>query len=107
MSHRKLTTIANIKNKVLALNQKFLTNDFEILEGNKIIMSVAVSAILTIEYTRNGTDYISVNSDVSQASSSGYRYQIDVFAGDTFNVRIKETTATTLELFTAELYLET
>lgn len=106
MANRKILTIANFKNKVLLASQKFLDNDFTILEGNYIRMNPITADELIIEYTLNGTDYYTVNSEVSQVANSSYLYRFTVSAGDTFNVRIKGGAATTVKSFKAELWLE-
>ena len=61
---------------------------------------------LTLEYTLNGTDFYNVNSAVPQVVNGSYFYRFPCSAGDLFNIRVAEGTATTIKYFKAELWLE-
>lgn len=107
MGNRKIITIADFKNKALDVSpDKFLDSDFAITEGNIIRMNPIVLESLTLEYTLNGTDYYNVNSNIVQVANGSYFYRFPCSAGDLFNVRVKEGTATTIKTFKAELWLE-
>jgi len=106
MATRKIQTIADLRDKVLGVSETFLASDFAILEGNYIRMTPIIQDELMIEYTLNGTDYFTVNSAIAQVMNGSYFYRFPVSAEDTFNVRIKGGTATTVKYFKAELWLE-
>ncbi len=106
MANRIIKTLANFQNKVLIANQKFFDDDILIEEGNIIRMNPIVLGELIVEYTRNGTDYYNVKDDTAQKANSSHLYRFPISAGDTFNVRIKGGTATTVKSFYAELWLE-
>lgn len=110
MANTKVVTVADIENKVLALNDKFLPEDFLIGPGNQLLINPIILDALSLEYTLNGTDYYTVNNSngvvIVQAANGSYTYKFPVTGGNLFNMRIVGGTATTLKKFKAELWLE-
>jgi len=96
----------SLKSASLSKSANFLDSDFLITEGNIIKLNVVISDELTIEYTLDGTNFYGLNSVLTQGDEGSYTYKFPVTAGDTFNLRIKEGTATTLLNLKADLWVE-
>ncbi len=108
MSDRKIQTIVDfneVGGKNIADSATFLNSDFSITEGNMIRMVVTTDDEYHIQYTRNGTDYHTVNSGDAQVIDGSYFYRFPVSAGDLFNVKIQESAIIQI-WFKAELWLE-
>lgn len=106
MGNRKILTIVDQRNVAIAISTKFLATDFDIAEGNIIRMNPIILDAGTIEYTLDGTLYNELNQSIQQVAKGSYMWRFMCSAGDKFNVRIKEGTATTIQFFKVELWLE-
>lgn len=107
MGNRKVLEIADIKDKVLGLNQLFLDSNFEIKEGNYIRFGVVLGAAQGVEYTLDdGVEYQTVNVSDSLVVRGSYLFRFPCSTGDKFNARITGGTALTLKAFKCELWLE-
>lgn len=107
MGNRKILTIVDQRDQAIAMDTKFLAADFDILEGNMIRMNPIILVAGTLEYTLDGVLYNELNESIQQVAKGSYMWRFMCSAGDKFNVRIKEGTATTIQVLKVELWLET
>ena len=71
-----------------AQNVEWFASDIVVEDTQKLIISLAVSASVVVEITKNsGTDWVALNSNVVLIVDAEHIFDVMVRAGDTFNMR--------------------
>lgn len=97
---KNVYAVDSLSNVVVVTNQEWFTNDikFSIRQGSasKLRVSIAVSSNSVIQFTVDGSTYISFNEDKNIIANSLYNFDVPIRNGDFFNLRTTNPSGTTV-----------
>ena len=103
---RKIKTISNEKLKAIADGGTVLDENHIVQSGNLYRVGVAISVEQKLTYTRDGINYLSLNSGEALAADGSYLFEFQVVAGDVINFKIDVAGAYVVKHFILESFLD-
>ena len=103
---RKIETISNIKVKAVADGGTILDENHIVEGGNLLRVGVAISVEQKLTYTRDGVNYLSLNSGDAVTANGSYLFEFQVVAGDIINFKLNVAGAYVVKHFILESFLD-